>query len=95
MKKVVKLNAVAILRTGLLTFRKANEDEADFIAIPTDDYFRMLDELGANAVVLNTSVGGAFNTQCPECGFVAEGFESEEEAAEWVCECSPQLPLEI
>ena len=40
-------------------------------------------------------IGGSFNTECPDCGFVAEGFDTEEEAAAWTCdECQPLLPLD-
>lgn len=40
-------------------------------------------------------IGMRYNTQCPDCGFVAEGFDSEKEAAKWRCDqCQPSLPLE-
>lgn len=35
-----------------------------------------------------------YSTQCPDCGFVQTGFDTEEEAVKWVCaECQPNLPL--
>ena len=93
-KKLVRLNGVAVKKVGN-EFVETEEVLADFIVIPREDYFRMLDELGAEAIVLNTAIGGSFNTQCPDCGFVAEGFGTEEEAAAWTCdECQPLLPLD-
>jgi ribosomal protein L37AE/L43A len=41
----------------------------------------------------HAKIGSKYNTQCPECGFCAEGFDTEEEAAAWECpECQPTLP---
>ena len=34
-----------------------------------------------------------YSTQCPDCGFVQSGFDTEEEAVAWECsECLPTLP---
>ena len=30
-------------------------------------------------------IADRFNVECPDCGFVAEGFDTEEEAAAWEC----------
>ena len=91
-EKEVRLNAVACKKRGA-SFVQTSEEDADFIVIPREDFLRILFELGANATVLNTQLGGKYNTQCPECGFVAEGFDTEEEAVAWDCsECQPTLP---
>ena len=34
------------------------------------------------------------NSECPDCGHVEAGFETEEEAAVWKCpDCQPDLPF--
>jgi hypothetical protein len=41
-----------------------------------------------------TMIHIGYSTQCPDCGFVQTGFDTEEEAAAWTCdECQPSLPI--
>jgi len=72
-------------------------DEADHVIIEKD-FFGVLmrawkkDEMRITKPV---RINVAYSVQCPDCGFVQTGFETQDEAAAWECDqCQPMLPLD-
>jgi hypothetical protein len=46
---------------------------------------RQLEEIKAILKKESPLIGARYNTECPNCGLVFEGFDTKEEAATWDC----------
>ena len=76
------------------TLYDAEESDATHVIISKEHYQILLGIAGGPAPdAPKKQIKIGYSIQCPDCGFVQSGFETEEEAVAWDCsECQPTLP---
>jgi hypothetical protein len=95
MKEKPDFTFIAVKQTGDHTWEGCYGGEETHVVMTTKDAIFILKELQRKIPpdLVDHSIGARFSTQCPNCGFVAEGFDTAEEAAAWECDqCQPNLP---
>ena len=82
---------LAVRQIGNNIWEGCSESEETHVLLTARSAINLLNALVSKQYQVNIKNG--YNVQCPDCGHVESGFETEEEAAAWMCqECQLTLP---